>query len=60
MFGLHKIGMGELVLILGIVLVVFGPSKLPELGKTLGQTISSFRKSVNTEEEGTVEEETSK
>ncbi|MBM3705073.1 MAG: twin-arginine translocase TatA/TatE family subunit [Actinobacteria bacterium] len=40
MFGL---GWQELLIILGIALVIFGPSKLPELGKSLGQAISSFR-----------------
>lgn len=39
-----KIGMGELLLILGIVLVVFGPTKLPALAKSMGQAISEFRK----------------
>ena len=42
MFG--KIGLGELLLILGIVLVVFGPSKLPELAKSMGQAVSEFKK----------------
>jgi len=40
MFGL---GWQELLIILGIALVIFGPSKLPELGKSLGQAISGFR-----------------
>ena len=31
----------------GIALVIFGPSKLPELGKSLGQAISSFRDGTN-------------
>ncbi|HKQ79872.1 MAG TPA: twin-arginine translocase TatA/TatE family subunit [Blastocatellia bacterium] len=38
------LGMGEVVLILVIALVVFGPRKLPELGKTLGQAMSQFRR----------------
>ena len=38
-----KIGMGELVLILGIALVIFGPSKLPEIGKSLGKSIAGFK-----------------
>ncbi len=45
MFG--KIGTGELVLILGIALVIFGPGKLPELGKSLGKSISEFKKFSN-------------
>ena len=42
MFG--RIGMGELLLILGIVLIVFGPSKLPSLAKSMGQAITEFKK----------------
>ncbi len=41
MFG--RLGTGELMLILGIALVVFGPSKLPELGKALGKGIREFK-----------------
>ena len=42
MFG--RIGTGELVLILAIALVIVGPSKLPELGKSLAKTINEFKK----------------
>jgi TatA/E family protein of Tat protein translocase len=38
------LGMGEIVLILVIALVVFGPRKLPELGKSLGQAMAQFRR----------------
>jgi sec-independent protein translocase protein TatA len=41
MFGL---GMGELVLILAIVLLVFGPTKLPALASGLGKALRSFKK----------------
>ncbi len=44
MFGL---GATELMVILGIALVVFGPGKLPELGSALGKGIKDFRKSVD-------------
>ena len=41
---LGKIGMGELLVILVIVLLIFGPSKLPSLAKSMGQAISEFKK----------------
>lgn len=40
MFGL---GMPELILILVIALVIFGPSKLPEMGASVGKAIREFR-----------------
>ena len=45
MFG--RLGVGELVLILAIALVVFGPSKLPEVGKSLGEAINNFKGHAN-------------
>lgn len=56
MFGLSKIGMGELVLILGIALVIFGPTKLPELGKSMGETIRAFRTSMDKDNRDTLDE----
>jgi sec-independent protein translocase protein TatA len=41
--------MPELVLILVIALVVFGPGKLPEVGKALGKGIQEFRKATTGE-----------
>ena len=41
MFG--RLGPMELVLILVIALVIFGPSKLPEIGKSFGRAIKEFR-----------------
>jgi len=38
-----NIGMTELVLILALALIIFGPGKLPEVGKSLGKTIREFR-----------------
>ncbi|MBD2870198.1 twin-arginine translocase TatA/TatE family subunit [Paenibacillus arenilitoris] len=38
-----NIGIGGLVLILIIALIVFGPSKLPELGRAFGRTLSEFK-----------------
>jgi sec-independent protein translocase protein TatA len=49
MFG--RIGMPELLLILVIALVFFGPKQLPKLGKTLGSTIRGFKEGVEASDE---------
>ena len=49
MFGL---GTTELVVILIIVLLVFGASRLPELGRGLGQGMRSFRDAIKGKDEG--------
>ena len=49
MFGF---GMPELIVILVILLVIFGPGKLPQLGASLGGAIKSFKKA--SEEDGKV------
>jgi TatA/E family protein of Tat protein translocase len=54
MFG--SIGMMELLVIFGIALIVFGPRKLPELGRSLGRTLSEFKRASN-ELRSTLEEE---
>ncbi|MCI0413833.1 TatA/E family twin arginine-targeting protein translocase [bacterium] len=41
------IGIQELVLILVIALLVFGPKKLPELGRSIGKTLAEFRRASN-------------
>ncbi len=48
MFGL---GMPELLVILLIVVVVFGASRLPQIGEGMGKMITNFRKSTNKKEE---------
>ena len=42
MFG--SIGMPELILIFIVALIVFGPKKLPEIGKSLGKGLAEFKK----------------
>jgi len=41
MFG--AIGMTEILIIFAVLLLLFGPSQLPKLGRSLGQTIKEFR-----------------
>ena len=54
MFG--SLGMPELIVIFVIALIVFGPRKLPELGRSLGRGIAEFKKATN-ELQSTLEEE---
>ena len=41
--GLGNIGIPSLILILVVALIVFGPSKLPEIGKAAGNTLKEFK-----------------
>ena len=45
MFG--QLGVPEMLVILVIALLVFGPKKLPSLGKSLGEGLTSFKKALN-------------
>ncbi len=53
------LGMSELVIILLIVIVIFGASRLPQLGKGLGEGIRNFKSSLKTGQED-AKNETSK
>jgi TatA/E family protein of Tat protein translocase len=50
------IGVPELIVIFVVALIVFGPGKLPELGKSLGKGLAEFRRASN-ELKATLEEE---
>ncbi len=45
MFG--PIGMPELIVIMVIALIIFGPRKLPELGRSLGRSLNEFKRASN-------------
>ncbi|MEO6222274.1 MAG: twin-arginine translocase TatA/TatE family subunit [Vicinamibacterales bacterium] len=45
MFG--SLGMGELIIIFTVALIVFGPRKLPELGRSLGKSLQEFKRASN-------------
>ncbi len=51
-----SLGMGELLIIFVIALIVFGPRKLPELGRSLGKTLGEFKRASN-DLRNTLEEE---
>ncbi|MCL7745525.1 twin-arginine translocase TatA/TatE family subunit [Halalkalibacter alkaliphilus] len=44
---LSNIGIPGLILVLVIALIIFGPSKLPEIGKAFGSTLKEFKKATN-------------
>jgi sec-independent protein translocase protein TatA len=48
MFGLRTT---EILLILGVILLLFGAKKLPEMGRSLGSALRGFKKSVSGEDE---------
>jgi len=54
-----SLGMQEIIVIFVLALIVFGPRKLPELGKTLGKGLAEFKKASN-ELKQTWEEEVAK
>ncbi len=53
-FGLH---LPDLLIILAIALLIFGPKKLPEIGATIGKSITSFKKGMREIEEDKTKEE---
>jgi sec-independent protein translocase protein TatA len=48
---LGSLGPTELILILLIVIIIFGARKLPDLGKSIGEGIKNFKKSMNTKDD---------
>ena len=54
MFG--DIGVPELLVILLLVLILFGPSKLPDIGKSLGEGLRGFKKTMNETDEKSPDE----
>jgi sec-independent protein translocase protein TatA len=46
---MFNLGMPELIVILVIALMVFGPGKLPEMGKAMGNALQEFRRATSTE-----------
>ncbi|TMA28963.1 MAG: twin-arginine translocase TatA/TatE family subunit [Deltaproteobacteria bacterium] len=46
-----RLGLGEILVILALALLFFGPSKLPQLGSSLGEAIRGFKKGLRESDE---------
>lgn len=53
-------GIPDLLIILAIALLVFGPKKLPEIGKAVGSSVSEFKKAMEGKTEAAPSEEVKK
>ena len=56
---LQNIGIPGLIIILVIALIIFGPSKLPEIGRAFGNTLKEFKRATNDLVNGDKEEKNS-
>ncbi len=57
MFGL---GMGEGLMIFGVVVLLFGGKKLPQLGSAMGKAITNFKSGLSADEQAKIDEESTK
>lgn len=57
---MFNLGPTELIIILVIILIIFGPGKLPSIGKALGDSIKSFRNASKDDKAGTTSKEENK
>lgn len=46
-----RIGTNELIIVLVVVLIIFGPKNLPKLGKMFGKTMKGFKEGINDDED---------
>lgn len=46
-----KAGIWELLIVLAIALLIFGPKALPKLGKSIGKTVGNFKKGLNEDDD---------
>ncbi len=44
-----RIGMNELLVVLAIVIIIFGPKQLPKLSKMMGKTVKNFKEGISEE-----------
>ena len=55
-----KIGTTEIVMILIVVLIIFGPKNLPKLGKMFGQTMKGFKEGIDDDDNDTTKKSETK
>ena len=55
-----RIGTNELLIILAVALLIFGPKNLPKLGKMFGKTINGFKKGMEDDDSDDSEEKSEK
>ena len=53
-------GMGELIVILLIVMLIFGANKLPQIGDAIGRSIRNFKKASNVDEDDKIDDKADK
>lgn len=54
---MFNLGWTEVVIVLVVALLIFGPKKIPELGSTLGKTLRGFKEEMNNPDEDEKEED---
>lgn len=52
-----SLGMPEIVMLLIVMILVFGPKRIPEIGKSVGEAIQSFRKATKEDDKAAVAQE---
>ncbi|MHB9094056.1 MAG: twin-arginine translocase TatA/TatE family subunit [Eubacteriales bacterium] len=57
-FGVFNLGPMELIVLLVIVLIIFGPKKLPDIGRAFGEMLSNFRSGTKSSESDSGSDET--
>ena len=48
---MFNLGWTEVVVVIGVALLIFGPKKIPELGSAIGRTLKSFKDEMNAQED---------
>jgi sec-independent protein translocase protein TatA len=52
---MFNLGWTEVILVLGVAILIFGPKKIPELGSALGKTLRGFKEEISQKPEDDIE-----